>query len=69
MKKTNSTTTSRPPGDRLISVAEAATYLGVTDRTVRNMLYDNRLKAYTAGPRVLRLRLSEIDAALKPYNG
>ena len=70
MKKTTTTpTASRPAGDRLVSVAEAATYLGVNERTIRNMLYDGRLKAYRAGPRVVRLRLSEIDASLAPYRG
>jgi len=33
------------------------------------MLRDGRLKGYTLGHRTLRLRLSEIDAALSPYGG
>jgi excisionase family DNA binding protein len=50
-----------------VSIADAAAYLGVTVRTVRNMLYDNRLRAYKLGPRIVRIRLSDIDAALTPY--
>ncbi len=55
--------------DELVSVATAANYLGVDSRTIRNMLLDGRLKGYTLGPRTLRLRLSEIEAALRPYGG
>jgi excisionase family DNA binding protein len=53
--------------DKLVSIADAAAYLGVNERTVRNMLYDKRLKAYRLGGRIVRIRLSEIDAALEPY--
>jgi excisionase family DNA binding protein len=54
-------------GDRFVSVNQAAHYLGITSQSVRNMLADGRLKAWTLGPRVLRIRLSDIEAALKPY--
>jgi excisionase family DNA binding protein len=54
--------------DKLVSITEAAEYLGVNVRTVRNMLYDKRLKAYRLGGRVVRIRLSDIDAALTPYS-
>lgn len=53
--------------DRFVSIATAADYLGVNARTIRNMITDGRLSARTLGPRVLRIRLSDIDAALKPY--
>jgi excisionase family DNA binding protein len=53
--------------DRFISIAEAAKYLGVSERTVRNMLYDGRLRGHRLGGRVVRLKLSEIDTALEPY--
>jgi excisionase family DNA binding protein len=52
-----------------VTQVEAAEYLGVTDRTIRQMIADGRLKAYDLGPRVVRLRLDEIDAAMKPYGG
>jgi excisionase family DNA binding protein len=52
-----------------ISIKEAAEYLGVTDRTIRQMLADNRLAGYRLGPRVVRLRRNEIDAALRPIGG
>ena len=62
----------KPPAplpDRLITVQATAIYLGVDTRTVRNMIHDGRLKAVTLGPRVLRIRLSDIDSALTPYGG
>lgn len=57
------------PDDGFVSVAVAADYLGVDPRTIRNMLRDGRLKGYTLGHRTLRIRLSEIDAAMSPYGG
>lgn len=56
-------------GDRFLSVQEAADYLGVNTRTIRVALTDGRLRGYTLGPRVLRIKLSELEAALKPYGG
>jgi len=41
----------------------------VTTKTVRNMILDGRLPARTLGVRVVRIRLSDIDAALSPYGG
>ena len=35
--------------DKLVSIADAAAYLGVNERTIRNMLTDGRLKAYVTG--------------------
>ena len=55
--------------DRLLSVAAAAQYMDVNPMTIRNMLKDGRLQAYTLGPRVLRIRLSDINAALSLYGG
>ncbi len=59
----------QPPAvpDAMITIAETATYLGVNTHTVREMIRDGRLKAYSLGNRVVRLRIAEIDAALQPY--
>jgi excisionase family DNA binding protein len=59
----------RSADDRLVSIATAARYLDVNPRTIRNMVLDGRLTAFTLGPRVLRIRLSQLDAALTPYGG
>lgn len=55
----------RSPPD--MSIRHAANYLGVDQSTIREMITDGRLKAYKLGHRVIRLRRSEIDAALQPY--
>lgn len=49
-----------------MTVADVAEYLGVNTKTGRNMIADGRLRAYTLGPRILRLRRSDVDAALEP---
>lgn len=64
-KKTAATFT----GDRFVSVAESAAYLSVDPMTIRNMLKDGRLRAWTLGPRVLRIKLSDLESALQPYGG
>ena len=52
-----------------MSVAQVAEYLGVTTRTVQSMIADGRLPAFRLGPRIVRLRRADIDAALQPYGG
>lgn len=51
---------------KYITIAETAEMLGVTKMTVRNMLSDGRLRGYRLG-KVVRLRLSEVEAALAPF--
>ncbi|WP_280829369.1 excisionase family DNA-binding protein [Mycobacterium sp. OTB74] len=54
---------------RYVKLAEAAKYLGVTERTVRQMIADGRLTGYRNGRRLVRLDLNEIDAAMQPFGG
>jgi excisionase family DNA binding protein len=54
-----------PPDMTLKNVAD---YLGLSTRTIRQMVTDGRLRAYRLGPRVIRFRRSEIDAALEPID-
>jgi excisionase family DNA binding protein len=49
-----------------MSVHDTAKYLNVSPSTVRQMIADGRLKAYRLGDRIVRLRRSEIDAAMRP---
>lgn len=58
--------THAAPGT-FITIPQTAEYLGVNTHTIRTMIRDGRLKAYSLGNRVVRLRISEIDDALKPY--
>jgi excisionase family DNA binding protein len=48
-----------------MSIPDVARYLGVNQSTVRVMIADGRLTAYRLGARVIRLRRSEIDAAMQ----
>ena len=50
-------------------IREAAEYLGVTERTIRQMIADGRLTGYRSGNRLVRVDLNEIDAAMKPFGG
>lgn len=50
---------------RWISVQEAADYLGVNERTIRQMIADGRLVGYR-NKTFIRLDLNEIDAAMRP---
>lgn len=58
-----------PARRRYCSINEAADYLGVTERTVRQMIADGRLVGYRMGKRFIRLNLDEIDAAMVPFGG
>lgn len=54
---------------RYATQAEAAEYLGVTTRTIRQMIADGRLTGYRLNPRFIRVDLDEIDAAMTPIGG
>lgn len=49
-----------------VTQQEAADILGVTDRTVRRMIAEKRLTGYRLGRRLVRLRLDEVEAAMRP---
>jgi excisionase family DNA binding protein len=54
---------------RYAKIAEAAAYLQVTDRTIRQMIADGRLTGYRSGGRLVRVDLNEVDAAMQPFGG
>ena len=61
-----SETTTPPAARRWLSQREAAVYLGVTDRSIRNYVRSGALKGYRLpGSRLMRLDRFEIDKALK----
>lgn len=61
--------TSEAPRRRYAKLAAAAEYIGVTDRTIRQMIADGRLTGYRSGSRLVRVDLNELDAAMKPFGG
>jgi excisionase family DNA binding protein len=61
--------TFSPARRRYCTINQAADYLDVTERTVRQMITDGRLVGYRMGARFIRLDLDEIDAAFTPFGG
>jgi len=51
----------------LLSVREAADFLGLSVSTIRRYIHDRRLPAYrVAAERVLRIRRGDLEALLSP---
>ena len=50
----------------LLTVAQAAHYLGVSYRTVLNYIHDGRIGAARLGPRNFRVPSSEVERLLEP---
>jgi excisionase family DNA binding protein len=56
---------------RYVTIAEAAEYLQISDRTVRRLIADGELTGYRMGRsrRVIRIDLDEVDEQLmRPVN-
>lgn len=51
---------------RLVSLAEATSYAGVTGETLRHWIASGIIPGYRLGPKLLRVDLNELDAALCP---
>lgn len=63
----DSLTAAAPHLRRWLSQTEAADYLGVTDRTIRNYIRTGALTGRRLpGSRLIRLDRHELDAALRP---
>ncbi len=60
-----STTASEPP-PALLTVAQAADELAVTERFIRKLIAEGDLPAFKIGPHVLRIRRIDLDALLRP---
>jgi excisionase family DNA binding protein len=45
-----------------VGVAEAAVYLDVTEKTVRKMIARGELAAYRLNPRIIKIRIDDLDA-------
>lgn len=52
--------------ERLMSIREAAAYIGTSTRTITRLVVSGDLKAYRFGQRLIRLRRSDLDALLVP---
>lgn len=58
-----------PARRQFITIAQAAEYLNVCQRTVRLMIADGRLVGYRLNDRFIRLDRNEIDEAMRPFGG
>lgn len=58
-------TATLPRGRALLSQAQAAEYLGVTDRTIRNYVSRGELPAYRVGGRVVRIDPADLEKLLR----
>lgn len=56
-----------PFGD-LLTIRQAAEYLGCSETTVRNRTRDKSLTAVRMGPRLVRIRRDDLDMILQPYD-
>jgi excisionase family DNA binding protein len=54
---------------RYAKLKDAADYIDVTERTIRQMITDGRLIGYRSGTRLVRVDLNELDAAMQPFGG
>ena len=54
-------------GDReLVTMEQAAEYLGVVPLTIRRRIAAGQLKAYRLGPRIVRVDMADVEAMLVP---
>ncbi len=59
----NSTDASRRKN---MTLAEAAKWYGVSQRTLRRRVAEGRLRAYRVGPRAIRVSVADLDALAEP---
>jgi excisionase family DNA binding protein len=48
---------------------DAADYMGVSIRTLREWITQGRITGYKINARVIRVDLNELDAAMQPFGG
>lgn len=51
-----------------LTLAEAATFYGVSARTLRRRIAEGRLTAYRIGPRAIRVSADDLEALAKPIS-
>ncbi|WP_420111543.1 helix-turn-helix domain-containing protein [Pseudactinotalea sp.] len=54
------------PRARYVTLSDAADYLSVTERTIRNFIARGELTGYRVGTRAIRVDLRELEAMLTP---
>jgi excisionase family DNA binding protein len=59
----------RPVEQAYIGIPEAATYLGVAEKTIRRFIRDDKLRAYRLGNRVIKIKIDDLESVLSPIGG
>jgi excisionase family DNA binding protein len=54
------------PTRHFVSIEQAASYTGLSTKTLRRRIADGTLTGYRAGPKLVRVDLNEVDAMLTP---
>jgi excisionase family DNA binding protein len=62
----HSTAAPAAAGRRYSTLADAATYLNVNQRTIRRLIADGVLTGYRLGGRLIRVDLDEVDQSMRP---
>ena len=65
----NRRTRRHPVRPGFVGIPEAATYLGVAEKTIRRFIRDDKIPAYRLGNRVIKLRLEDIESLLVLIGG
>lgn len=56
----------RPPVPTYVSLSEAASITAQSVKTIRRRVADGTLPAYRFGPRCIRVRIEDLEAAARP---
>ena len=57
------------PSSQLVTVADVAAELRVTQRFVRHLIASGDLRAVKIGSRIVRIRHEDVEALLRPMGG
>lgn len=59
----------RQPAPAYFGIPDAAAYLGVDHKTVRRLITSGELPAGRLGKRLIKIKVSDLDALLVPMQG
>lgn len=65
----NSRQRRHPVSAGYVGIPEAARYLDVDHKTIRRLIAASKLPAYRLGNRVIKIKVSDLDAVLTPLQG
>ena len=54
------------PQPNYVSIGGAATYLGVSEATIRRLIASGEIPAHRVGQRLIRIRIADLEALTSP---